>query len=83
MATHVVELTITDEELAKMIPNLYHTTPKPVGVDDITHIKSILFEVFEDHYKLCVRNKARHDSKKSLDTSMIKAIKNRNLNTGV
>jgi hypothetical protein len=79
MAEHKIELTITDEEITKMIPNLYHTTPKPEGVDDITHMKTILFSVFEEHYKSCVRNKARVDAKNALDTSMITAIKKRNL----
>ncbi|MBW8002539.1 MAG: hypothetical protein FVQ80_11025 [Planctomycetes bacterium] len=79
MATHTVPLTITDEEIAKMAPNLYHVRPKPEGVDDLTHMKTIVMALFETHYLMCVKSKAKFDANEAIDTDMIKAIKDRNM----
>lgn len=79
MATHTVPLTITDEEITKMAPNLYHVDPKPEGVDDLTHMKIIVMKLFEAHYLMCVKRKAKFDASKAVDEDMIKAIKDRNM----
>jgi len=96
MADPVIELTMTAEELAKMLPALkaYVSVPKNPKVpeeldgngdlieepiDDLTYIKWLCVEYLARSFCKGKKKQATEDSTASIDTDLIKSIKDKNL----
>ena len=78
MADPVLNLTMTQEELDKMLPAL--RTYKPSNIeDDISYIKTLCMACLEDYYTRGAKMLGQQAAIEAIDTDLITAIKARNL----